>query len=76
MTFTDFLQSRNVTNSPRGEFIAEAKTLINADVIPDIQAWAELYRFLCRRGANDETITIARHLWREYRKLESAGVDA
>jgi hypothetical protein len=75
-TFTHFLQTRNVTNSPRGAFIAEAKTLINADVFPDVRDWVELYRFFCRRGASDETITLARALWREYRKLESAGVPA
>lgn len=76
ITFIDFMQTRNVTNSPRGAFLAEMKTLINAGVFPPVQEWAELYRFLSRRHASDETITLARQLWREYRKLETAGAVA
>ncbi|MCG2629732.1 hypothetical protein L6654_24210 [Bradyrhizobium sp. WYCCWR 13023] len=76
MTFSDFLRSRNVTASPRGTFIAEIKTLVNAGAFPDVRSWADLYRFLTRRHASDETIALARNLWREYRKLEVAGVAA
>jgi len=76
MTLADFLQSRNVTASPRGAFFAGMKTLINAAVFPDVRSWAELYRFLSRRRASDETITLACQLWREYRKLEPVGVAA
>lgn len=76
ITFTDFMQTRNVTNTARGAFLAEMKTLINAGAFPPVQQWAELYRFLNRRRASDETITLARQLWREYRKLESVGVPA
>ncbi|MET4290938.1 hypothetical protein ABIB06_002437 [Bradyrhizobium sp. LB8.2] len=73
MTFTEFLQTRNVTDSPRGAFIAEAKTLINAGVFPQVNAWPELYRFLIRRHASTETISLVRQLWR---KFESVGVPA
>ncbi|MET4065909.1 hypothetical protein ABID58_000683 [Bradyrhizobium sp. S3.2.6] len=76
MMFTAFMQTRNVTNSPRGAFLAEMKTLINAGVFPPAREWSELYRFLSRRHASDETISLARQLWREYRKLESAGAAA
>lgn len=76
ITFSDFIRARNITNSPRGAFLAEMKTLINAGAVPPVREWPELYRFFSRQRASDETITIARQLWREYRKLESAGVDA
>lgn len=76
ITFADFMQTRNVTNSPRGAILAEVKTLINAGAFPTVQSWPELYRFFSRRHASDETIVLARQLWREYRKLESLGVSA
>ena len=67
MSFKDFLQSVRVTSTPRGEFIADAKTLINAGVFPPVDSWSALYRFMSRRGSRAETIEIARKVWREYK---------
>ena len=75
-SFADFILSRNVTLSPRGTFIDDVKTLIHAGAFPDVREWADLYRLMYRRHASGETITLARSLWREYRKAASVGGNA
>src|ERR1700722_2979583 len=67
MRFKDFIRSVRVTTTTRGAFVADIKTLINADVFPPVEVWADLYRFLSRRGSSSETIDIARKVWREYK---------
>jgi hypothetical protein len=67
MTFAKFIQSKNITNSPRGDFIADTKTLINASVFPVVESWGDLYRFMIRRRACPEAIEEARKLWRAYK---------
>jgi hypothetical protein len=77
MSFKDFMRSARVTNSPRGDFIADAKTLINAGAFPAVENWADLYGFMSRRGSSADKIEEARKLWREYKSKvtapESAG---
>ena len=58
MSFKDFIRSVRVTTTTRGAFVADIKTLINADVFPPVEVWADLYRFLSRRGSSSETIDI------------------
>ena len=67
-TFSDFMASRNITRSVRGDFIADTQTLINAKKFPPINCWAELYNFMRARNATDEAMTEARKLWRAYQK--------
>ena len=76
MSFKDFIQSVRVTNTERGAFVADIKTLINADVFPPVDDWATLYRFLSRRGSSSETIIMARKVWREYKAKVTAHASA
>jgi hypothetical protein len=68
-TFSDFMRSRNITRSPRGDFIADTKTLINAGKLPTITCWGDLYCFMMSRCASQEAITEARKLWRQFKSL-------
>jgi hypothetical protein len=69
MTFKEFIQSARVFPTPRGEFIADMKTLINAGVLPPvIFSWNDLYSFLAyHHRTSPEAIEIARKVWREYK---------
>ena len=67
-TFSDFIKSVRVTNSPRGDFIADTKTLINCGKLPAIKTWGELYHFMSSRHACPEAIEQARKVWRQYQK--------
>jgi hypothetical protein len=73
-TFTSFIQSCFITNSPRGDFIADAKTLISAGVFPAIDSWGDLYAFMMRRRACPEAVTEGRKLWAQFRKSQTAAV--
>lgn len=66
MTFKSYIQSARVTETPRGDFIADCKTLINCNKLPDVQSWSELYGFMWKRGACREAIEEARKVWRQY----------
>jgi hypothetical protein len=68
--FADYLQSRNITKSPRGDFLADSKTLINAGKFPTVTCWGELYSFMASRHASPEAIAQARKLWRQFKSLE------
>ena len=71
MTFKEFIQSARVTNTPRGDFIADAKTLINAGVFPTVDSWCDLYGFMTRRHACPEAIEEARKAWRQFKSKVS-----
>jgi hypothetical protein len=68
-TFSDFIKAARVTETPRGDFIADTKTLINCNKFPDdFKNWGELYHFMISRHACEPAITEARKVWRQYRK--------
>ena len=68
MTFKEYIQSAYVTGTPRGAFLADMKTLINADVFPvEIFSWNDLYSFMAFQGRTSrEAIDMARKVWRQY----------
>jgi hypothetical protein len=70
IAFADFILPLYVTPSPRGDFIALCKTLINVGAFPHVMAWADLYRFMVGRHATPETINEARKLFRQYQKSD------
>ena len=72
-TFAQYIDSCRVTENPRGEFIDDIQTLNRAGKFPDVQHWADLYRFVSSRTTSPETMNTARKLWRKYRmSLETA----
>jgi hypothetical protein len=71
MKFAEFIQSARVTATPRGDYIADTKTLINAGVFPAVDSWADLYGFMSRRGSRLEAIEEARKVWRQFKSKVS-----
>jgi hypothetical protein len=69
LTFKDFVQSSYVTNTPRGEFIADMKTLSNAGVLPPvIFSWNDFYSFLAyHHRTSPEAVAVARKVWQQFR---------
>jgi hypothetical protein len=67
-TFAHYIASRHVTHSPRGDFLADSKTLINAGRFPAATCWGDVHRFMSKRNACPEAISEARKLWRSYQK--------
>jgi hypothetical protein len=72
MTFKNFIQSARVCPTPRGAFIADVKTWINAGVFPAVDSWAELYGYMSRRGSSAAAIDQARTVWRQYKSKVNA----
>ena len=64
LTFNQWLAQRRVTDSPRGDFIADWRCDRS---FPDgITSIYKLLAYLIRRGAHREATDVARGLWRQY----------
>jgi hypothetical protein len=70
-TFLQFVDSRRITNTPRGDFLADTKTLMACKKMPEIKVWGDLYAFMSARHACPPAITEARKVWRQYQKTTS-----
>jgi hypothetical protein len=71
-TFTEFIQSRRITDTPRGDFIEDTKGLILVNRFPDPKSLAALEWFMVnKRHARKKAIREARNLWREYVRSQS-----
>jgi hypothetical protein len=68
MTFSEFIATRKITNTPRGDFLEDTKTLINCKKFPAVTSWGDLYCFMRGRRACDEAIAEGRKLWAQYKK--------
>ena len=68
MSFSDFIAGRRITNTPRGDFIGDTKTLINCKKFPAVTSWGDLYGFMRGRNACPEAIAEGRKLWALYKK--------
>jgi hypothetical protein len=66
--FVEFIRSCRITDSPRGNFLADTKTLISCNKMPTIRCWGQLYGFMSARHARPETIAEARKVWKRYQK--------
>jgi hypothetical protein len=74
MTFVEFIKRARVTETPRGDFIADTQTLVSCGKLPDFKTWGELYVFMTSRHACAPAIEQARRVWRQYRKAASEKV--
>ena len=64
MSFRAYIQSRRITDTPAGDFTADAR----ADkAFPDARSWTELRRYLERRGAIREAVEAGHRVWAAYR---------
>ena len=66
MTFTEFILSRHVTDTIRGDFIRDARDMIEIGRFPDPPTWDNLEVYLGLRHACPEAMRAGRQLWREF----------
>jgi hypothetical protein len=63
LTFTEYVKARRVTNTPAGDFVADAK----ADRgMPDVKSWEQLHTYLVMKSAIPEAIAAGKAVWRGY----------
>lgn len=66
MTFKEFLETRRITDNPRGDFIKDA---LSDSRLPDAQTWSVLDMYLSRKDTNvtrEIVVKTARKLWLDY----------
>lgn len=66
MTFKEYLRSRRITDTPAGDFTADAR---GDGRMPDINSWPELRDYLNRHvsgGTRGEVLRAARKVWSGY----------
>ena len=62
-TFAEYVAGRRTTDSPAGDFIADAR---RAPTLPDAHTWSEIETYLRARGAPNVAVSAARSVWRQY----------
>jgi len=67
-TFAEYVGTRRVTDSPRGDFIDDSQMLIRCGKFPAVETWPVLESFLVFRGAGPDTIRQARVVWRAFER--------
>ncbi len=65
-SFTDYILSADVTDDPRGDFIADTRTLIELGKFEEPQRLDCLLTMMRLRGACDEALAEARRVWGEW----------
>jgi hypothetical protein len=69
LSFTNFILTRRVTDTPRGDFVADTKFLIGMGRFPVVVgSWDSLESFLYGRHACPGAMAAGRQVWREYRR--------
>jgi hypothetical protein len=63
LSFRDYIQSRRVTDTPAGDFVADAK---QDGRLPDAQSWADLQSYMWGRGASSSAVDAAKTVWQRY----------
>ena len=72
--FRDWVRSRRVTHSPRGDFITDARR--DELIPPDFATFDDLYCYLTtRRRACQEAIEAARKLWNEFARRSGRPIE-
>jgi hypothetical protein len=66
MTFIDFIQTCRVTDTLRGDFIADTQSLIKSGAFPDIASWGALEAFMRSHSACPEAVKAGRRVWRRF----------
>ena len=63
MSFKEYVVKRRVTNTPAGDFVADAK---KAGGLENVNTLQELDTYLIMRGACGDAIIAGRSVWRGY----------
>ena len=65
-TFRQYVRERRVTDTPAGDFIADAK---KDQSLPDVRSWQELVTYLIgQRNAHRDGLKAARTVWIAYER--------
>lgn len=65
MTFRDYVASRRITDTPAGDFTADAR---RDKRLPEIASWDDLHGYLRGRLVHRDVVDAARAVWRGYVK--------
>ena len=69
MRFREYvLQKRRITDTPAGDFTADARSDDRVRGFPDASTWEEVDNYLWRRGASAEARAAGREVWRQYER--------
>jgi hypothetical protein len=63
MTFSEWLKTARITDTPQGDFIDDARSDSH---FPNVQTWDQLDNYLLSRGACREAKEAAKLVWRRY----------
>lgn len=63
--FKRYIERKRVTNTPAGDFTADAKV---DGSLPNAESWQELEAYLLSKGVPRDVRTIARQVWRGYER--------
>lgn len=67
MSFKSYIAQRRITDTPAGDFVADAR----ADrTFPDAKTWDEVRSYLRQRGACGDAVKAAHSVWRQYERSE------
>ena len=73
MTFKEYINTRRVTDDPRGAFLKLAKG--DLDMPDNFKTWRELEAYLQGRSATEASIAAGKKVWRQYRNYLSDNVN-
>ena len=62
MSFRDYIAKRRITDTPAGDFVADAK---RDPGLPDAETWDELEAHLLAGNAASEAVEAGRGVWRD-----------
>jgi hypothetical protein len=65
-TFTEFVSSRRITDTPRGDFIEDTRSLISIGQFSEPEGLGDLIFFLRSRQACQEAVRQGRKVWHQY----------
>ena len=63
MSFREYIARARITDSPVGDFVADARRDSN---LPDASTWSEVETHLRTRRAHTDAISAGRRVWRNY----------
>jgi hypothetical protein len=69
-TFSEFILHCRAYDNPRGDFIRDARGLIEDRKFPECNGWRDLAMFFRERG---DDVDIGRRVWAEYRTWKKRG---
>jgi hypothetical protein len=70
VSFHEFIRTRRITDTPRGDFIGDAK---DDRTLPNATRWSELEFYLLQKHACLEAVRQAKKVWNEFNRWRRNG---